>query len=405
MLLWFNKNGVLKEQLNYGATARVGTQNFKIFVYFDTSNDTDYTEVYGAAAIKFQRPDLENTEYPTLMMTKAKITFDKDMTEDGDNYSGLFEDGTKYTGYVFDFSKIKDTSLNSIVTMLDTPGLWKATVSLISGDSETAVNNVVGLFTFNVEGSVSDSDEDITELSYDVITDNLISFMETKLYKDSIVYMRFHKDFVTAATEGTLVKAVYIENAFVFDQTTKSIYKINSVTENESDTNYVYATYTLISDFNVLDVYTIPITATYDENYTIAEFIEERKGLSSISFVKDSERMYTISLLKDENLDNYYTISRSSFILNGSDTESNYGYVISGYLNDIGSVKLFSTTDNLWTKKQYLTSDDIIDGLDSEDANKPLSANQGRILKELIDTGDIIKFATELQIKSLFEDD
>lgn len=244
MLLWFDKNGVLKEVLDYGATAKAGSQTFQIFAYFDLGDN--YTDVYGSATIRFQRPDLEKTEYPTLMMTKSEIIFDSSKTDAGSSYSGKFVNTKKYIGYVFDFSSIRDQSSQSVVTLLDTPGIWEATITLINNDAGYGINNVVGLVTFNVEGSVISEDDEPTELTYDVLLTNIATSIAVKVDKDANYYVRLHEDFETAAKNGTLIKNVFVEGTYVLDKKTNYIFQIKSVSES-STSGYVSAQYKRVS--------------------------------------------------------------------------------------------------------------------------------------------------------------
>lgn len=178
MILYFNKNGQLLEQLEYGNVARVGTTNFQIFAYF---NDIDLNN-YGSALIRFKRPDLNGSEYPDLFMVLASINYDD--TIEASNYFN--EENNPYIGYVFDFDTVTDGS--GKVVLLDTPGEWEATITLING---AGTNNVIGLVKFMVEGSVSSVDDELTELDYSVIVHNIAAAFIQKLDKQTgtnIVY-------------------------------------------------------------------------------------------------------------------------------------------------------------------------------------------------------------------------
>ena len=156
MLLWFDSNGVLKEQLTYGSPARAGTTDFKIIAHFDgVSADT--------GTLKLIKPDLYNSSYPLLFMSRIEhFEFDSDIEE-----SNFFEDGQDYTVFEFDFSDYTGSSQDLIV-LLDGPGLWSAVISLYNADTTISVQ---GLINFNVQtginiedGSVVSTDEVIANI-------------------------------------------------------------------------------------------------------------------------------------------------------------------------------------------------------------------------------------------------
>lgn len=236
MLLYFDEYGVLKEQLTYGEPGRVGDTEMQIFAYFD---GVDVRDVYNAAFIRFQKPDINGSEYPALFLKLVNLTFDPSVHS---NYfsanGGPNSDGT-YPCYLFDFSEITDTE--GIVKLLDTPGLWRATLTLTSSSSYTA--NVTGTFTFNVESSAVSTDDE-TVITYDVIASNIANMIAvSKLNINSNRYIRVYENFVVDATNGDLPACLFVVGSIVWDKTTNTMYLIDTVTENEEDANYVYATY------------------------------------------------------------------------------------------------------------------------------------------------------------------
>lgn len=236
MLLYFDEYGVLKEQLTYGEPGRVGDTEMQIFAYFD---GVDVRDVYNAAFIRFQKPDINGSEYPALFLKLVNLTFDPSVHS---NYfsanGGPNSDGT-YPCYLFDFSEITDTE--GIVKLLDTPGLWRATLTLTSSSSYTA--NVTGTFTFNVESSAVSTDDE-TVITYDVIASNIANMIAvSKLNVNSEKYIRAYENFVVDATNGDLPASFFSHGVLVYDKTTNTIYEIDTTTENEEDANYVYATY------------------------------------------------------------------------------------------------------------------------------------------------------------------
>lgn len=197
MIVVFDKRGVVKEQLmDYGNAPRVGSQTFQIFAYFNEVNLANYDIAY----IKLQRPDLGDSDYPVLFMTKADLTFDSTKTNSHSNY---FENGEEYPGFLFDFSKIVDVENNgSVVTLLDTPGLWKATITLVSSKK---VANVVGVVTFEV-GGVS-APEEPTYVGIDTVMNNFALAM----INSYVPYTGATKD-VDLGEHGFIAKNVQIRN-------------------------------------------------------------------------------------------------------------------------------------------------------------------------------------------------
>ena len=249
MLLYFDKNGVLKEQLTYGKGGFVGDTTLQIFAYFEEIDDFD---IYNSAYIRFYRPDLGNSEYPALFLSQVNLTYDSEIESNYFSGSGGPNHDGVYPCYLFDFSKIQDSE--DIVTLLNIPGLWRATITLLSVGSGAA--NVNGMFTFNVEGSESSADDDDAAISYNVIVNNIANTVAThKLSINSGLYLRVYDDFVTDAEEGTLPAQYTTVDSYVYDKESNAIYNILTITENTNNENTVFATYeqiiTLEETYNV----------------------------------------------------------------------------------------------------------------------------------------------------------
>ena len=252
MLVYFDQNGVLKEELDsYGNFPRVGSQYFKIFAYFEGLDlETDYTAAY----LHLQRPDLSDSSYPVLFMVQANLHFDPEDADGGSAYftanGGPNPDGS-YPCYLFDFSSVIDnagtvaTDDDHIVTLLDTPGQWLATITLINSD--TGATNVVGTISFNVDGE--DEFETETELNYNILAHNFGTALATKMNMNSPYYLRTYDGFESAALAGTLPKSTFgVANIVVFDKTTHNFYKVESVTDAVD--GYCSATYSKIVGFD-----------------------------------------------------------------------------------------------------------------------------------------------------------
>lgn len=250
MLVYFDENGVLKEQLDsYGNLPRVGSQFFKIFAHFD---NIDIKDEYNVAYITLQKPDMDETQYPILFMSQADLTYDDSIP---DTESDYFSNGVHYPCYVFDFGSVVNdkgtvnTDDDQVITLLDTPGQWLATITLVN--SETGASNVVGSISFNVDGE--DEYEDETTIDYNVIFRSFSTALAQKLNQDSNYYIRVCDNFVDKANEGTLLKNIFVANSYVLDPLARIIYKIITVIDNETEIehNYVYCTsYETVVDFN-----------------------------------------------------------------------------------------------------------------------------------------------------------
>lgn len=216
MLVWFNKKGILKEQLDsYGNLPRVGSQDFKIFAYFD---GLDVPNTFADAYIRLEKPDYAGSRYPMINMQFVYLDFQTGVA-DGESLffrpqGGPGPNGT-YPCFVFDFGTIKDVvdeedvSDDITITLLDTPGLWKAVITLVGNSS---LFNVVGTMTFDVGGD--DGDEEGNELDPSVIIERMITQLANKLnIRNGIVVLQHLSDATSGYTEGQIF---YIEDTRLF---------------------------------------------------------------------------------------------------------------------------------------------------------------------------------------------
>lgn len=157
MWVYFDKNGVVKEILEYGNPARAGTTNFEIFAYFDRNPQDKYFPV---ASVKLYKPDFYGTAYPSLLMTEETFVFKPDSETEQPKF---FKNGEEYTGFYFDFGKFVENE--EVTVLLDTPGIWRAIITLF-GDN---YRNVIGEIAFNVQPGISTSDE--SNVSIDQVID------------------------------------------------------------------------------------------------------------------------------------------------------------------------------------------------------------------------------------------
>lgn len=203
MLLYFDINGVLKEQLSYGPNARAGTTEFTIYAYFEGYDLT----IYDAASLKLRKPDLEETEYPSLLMERDTLTYHSSIQP-----SEYFQDGQTYPVYKFDFNDFNVT--NDVAILLDTPGLWKAIIFLYGSNRSIAVQ---GLATFIVENGVFSPDG--TTVDIGLVLPTVYAELATKLSAiDSVLTVNniATQDFTDIANGQVL-----------FDRATDSFYKFN----------------------------------------------------------------------------------------------------------------------------------------------------------------------------------
>lgn len=230
MWIWLDKTGRVKQYLTHGPSPVVGETDFQIFAYFDGLN-TDY---FDSATIKFRKPDQQGSTYPVLFMRKVDMSYEY-MPSDG-SMSNFNESHGLYTGFLFDFSDF--TEGDEIVRLLDTPGLWEATITVLGSPNKT---NVSGLITFNVGSSTSDS-EDQTILTLDQILENLV-LAQRILKKNSTAYLKVASNFASDANNGLLDASIFSVGSVVLDETTKNFYKIQTITVNAEDETKVFATY------------------------------------------------------------------------------------------------------------------------------------------------------------------
>lgn len=221
MWIWLDSTGKVKQYLMHGPSPVVGETDFQIFAHFE---GLDY-ELFDSATIKFRKPDRQGNAYPTLFMRKVNLPYMPLAGDTGNTYFEINHEGG-YWGFLFDFSKF--TSDDEVVRLLDTPGVWQATITCLSAPTKT---NVSGLITFTVGASASDS-EDPTELALDQILENLV-LSAMMLKKNSNAYLRVSPTFVDDATVGTLDPNMYSVGSVVYDTTRKSFYKILTVTTDE----------------------------------------------------------------------------------------------------------------------------------------------------------------------------
>lgn len=209
MWLCFNQNGALVEPaLQHGPAARAGTTNFQIFAYFDgvdlTSNNF--------ATVKLIKPDFNDSSYPLLAMRRVVMKYEKIGNEHSEYFSpngGPNGDGY-YPGFLFDFSNFQGDQ--SVAILLDTPGLWRAVITLFNVNQ---VMSTQGTATFNVQyGNIVN---DGTEISIDELMAAYSAAISSKL--DAV------DGIVTVCSIALADVTQYQAGQVVYDKSAKVLYQ------------------------------------------------------------------------------------------------------------------------------------------------------------------------------------
>ncbi len=214
MWAYFDEKGQLITSLEHGSVARAGTTSFQIFAFF---KDVDILTTYSTATIKLRKPDLYGNGYPLLLMSRDRKVFHRLPSEANTDVSP-FIPGQAYTGYIFDFADFNTTEETEV--LLDTPGLWEATITLVGANREL---NVQGVITFNVaEGT---SSEDSTEMSIDEVLNQIYTSMGTKLDIASDFYLRVLSQEQIDNIDFT--SSMFNIGDIIFNKTDKKFYQLD----------------------------------------------------------------------------------------------------------------------------------------------------------------------------------
>ena len=210
MWLYFNNKGQLITALEHGTPARAGTTNFQIFAVFEGVNVDNISDI--SATIKLKKPDLTGSEYPILLMDNASADFSLigDEVQHPDSVAP-FQVGAKYYGFLFDFANFNPDQTTEI--LLDTPGLWEAIITLITG---VGMYSVQGVATFDVGGTGT---EEPTPITYEVIINQMIAMLGDKV--------NFNQVILAVNNISEVVIEGYEEGQMFVDKTTGIFYKIS----------------------------------------------------------------------------------------------------------------------------------------------------------------------------------
>ena len=209
MWLYFNNKGQLITALEHGSPARAGTTNFQIFAVFEGVNADNISDI--SATIKLKKPDLTGSEYPILLMDNASADFSLigDEVQHPDSVAP-FQVGTKYYGFLFDFANFNTDQSTEI--LLDTPGLWEAIITLITG---VGMYSVQGVATFDVGGTGTETP---THITYEIIINQMISMLGDKV--------NFNQVILAVNNISEIVVEGYEEGQMFYDKTTNIFYEI-----------------------------------------------------------------------------------------------------------------------------------------------------------------------------------
>lgn len=376
MWIKFNKLGIVQEYLKHGNLPEVGDTTFEIFAYFD-GLDTNY---YNTATIRFQKPDLSETEYPDIEMVVRQRKF---VPYVGDSSSSFFQNDHYYTGYVFNFKDFEGPQHSEDVPiLLDTPGRWKATITLFSSsdDNTASLRNVVGTIEFNVNNSVSYADDEMDEttLTLTDIINNISYRLSSQLEKVSGDYVRMANNFTQKADDGELDPITYPVGVFVYDLQTEKFYKVLSTTESEANPGFVEATY---QDFDYILDREIPSDMPMSQLYSIY-------GDRDIVYAEiDGEKGFLIVQNLAEENDRQIVQLRVTFISRNLSRYVTYG-TMTGYIGTVGNdpVSILNSEEETQTEyghvsvKNYSYDVDLIAGLATK--QDILTAGPGIIIED-----------------------
>ena len=211
-MLWakFNSNGQYIGQANVGSEPFAGTDNFQIFAVFDGVNLSNY----GSASIKFYKPDLNQSSVISLPMIK-KVTPNQIKFEGATN--DYFTNNEYYSGFYFDF---QDYVTDGTEEILDTAGLWRAVITLMSV-RDLSLRNVVGSVTFSV-GNGNESEE-----SHDASIEQLLTQIYARVgSKLDIISPDYVKTVETI--EGAVFEDAYNVGDIIVDRSTLLVYQLNT---------------------------------------------------------------------------------------------------------------------------------------------------------------------------------
>lgn len=217
MWLYFNKNGQLLETLEHGSLPSAGTTDFEIFAFFE---GLDILSDFTTATLKLIKPDLDNTEYPNLLMNLTTAKFIKLDTEN----AIYFKNGTIYNGYKFNFSDFTNTQ--EVETLLDTAGTWKAVISLFKNGT---TKKVQGTITFSVGNGIEDVDGNV--FSIDTLFNTYNIELSKYLPKKTNLIIKLVED-ITSVTKWDT--SIYNLDDIILDKKGCAFYKLVQGSDDEN---------------------------------------------------------------------------------------------------------------------------------------------------------------------------
>mgnify|MGYP003294271801 CR=1 FL=1 len=272
MWIYFNQIGSTPIQINYNTPARVGSVGvFSIFAHFHNID----LDLYNEATISFEKPDRTHTVTPNFFMVRGTKRYFEHLNYDHEP-DVPFLNGIDYEGYNFAFN---------YTGLLDTEGLWKATITLYKQDG---TKNVAGQITFNVEESVVAVNE---EFNYDQF-DEIMSEIVTKLDIDTNFYLRVVSK-ISTITNFLPPKFPLDDEGnrpVVFDRDSSKFYRITGTSQGD----YEEIDLNLSGRFNkVIANHFYKGTEAAENELVTKEYVDEHGGKIDKIIVDDVEQTIT----------------------------------------------------------------------------------------------------------------
>ncbi|MCR4661683.1 MAG: hypothetical protein K5765_06790 [Clostridia bacterium] len=359
MWLYFNEQGQLLKKLEHGEHARVGTTQFSIFAVFENITVDNIGNTI--ATIKLKKPDLTGSEYPLLLMESVSQEFELIGSENANNVLPFKTSDSPYVGFKFDFASFLENQ--DLQVLLDTPGLWEATITLVSSNN---LLNVQGVATFEVQGQAQSQDE--TLLSYDLAMQQILTQLVNKIDKiDGIVAIESQGSSISSYEDGQIFfvkeeKILYIKEDDALVPYVEAL--LFKTADDETTVRDIGIGVHIVrySGNNYLTTFRAVGTSTRFEIMTLGNFNHRWTGttLRTTNFADLLSDEYSDDFLTylDSDLSNYYTKSEidSGYVslnndqtiygnktFGGSATFPNATYIGNG-LYPVGSVAYLGST-------------------------------------------------------------
>ena len=352
MILYFDNTGKLLTQLRHGTPARLGSSGeFSIYAYFDGIN----LDNYEVAELALKRPLSEGPFYENVALPYPQMELVENyefIKEEDDGEIAPFVNGQTYNCFKYTFN---------ISGILNVAGLWKASIILrpnTYADGEgNILQNVTGLFTFNVEGSTW-REIDLSESEY---WDEISS---TLMRKKSGKYVH-RVDNIASETLDTIDFKV---GDVVYNSLNQTFYEITMLDP------FAYVPISLGGDFVTLDT-AQTITADKTFNDSAIKFTHTNsQGVIEQGSINYNPNNQALEIGFKNTPSSYEGKHGSSIVLNsqGSSYNSSITLQTTGKKKD-GSefIRLMSIDGNSFVSTKVKDSDDTYLYSDLGESGKP----------------------------------